>query len=303
MKVVIVGPGAMGCLIASKLAKANHAVCILDYDKKRSKIINKRGIKIADKNGISNFSIPCTTSAKKIGVSPVVFLCVKSYDLQSAIRKALPLIDVNTTVVLIQNGLGNIERIAQFVDKNRIVCLTTSYGATCVAPGYIKHEGTGPTCVASAVRSGMNKARFVANILSDAGFEVSIQKDINAMIWGKLVINAAINPITAIYNVRNGVLLKRKKLRELMHATALEVANIARAKGIKLPYSDVIKIVDTVCQKTANNVSSMLQDIRRRSRTEINYITGTVVKEARKLNISVPICEMLVKQILQKIRR
>lgn len=298
MKVVIVGPGAMGCLMAGKLAKANHDVCMLDYDKKRSEIINQRGVKITDKDGISNFfSIPCVTSSRKIGTSPVIFLCVKSYDLQPAIRKALPLVDVDTTVVLIQNGLGNIERISQFVDKNRIVCLTTSYGATCIAPGYVRHEGTGPTCVAPAVRSEMNRAKFVANILSDAGFEISVHENINAMIWGKLVINAAINPITAIYNVRNGVLLKRKKLLELMHAAALEVANVARAKGINLPYSDVINIVDAVCQKTANNVSSMLQDIRKGSRTEINYITGAVVKEAHKLNISVPICEMLVKQI------
>jgi 2-dehydropantoate 2-reductase len=303
MKIVVVGPGAMGCLLAGKLAAVDHIVWLVDHDRQRSQTINRRGIRIADRNGVSRFRVPCTISAREIGTSPLVFLCVKSYNLQSAIRKVIPVLETDTIVVLIQNGLGNVERISSFVDKKRIVCLTTSHGATCAGPGYIRHEGTGPTCIASAVKSEIDKAKLVAGILSGAGLEVSVQEDIDAMIWGKLVINSAINPITAIYNVRNGVLLKRKKLRELMHGVALEVANVARAKGIKLPYSDVTAVVDAVCQKTAGNISSMLQDIRKGKRTEIGCITGAVIKEARKVNVPVPLCEMLAKQIAHKTKK
>jgi 2-dehydropantoate 2-reductase len=122
----------------------------------------------------------------------------------------------------------------------------------------------------------------LAAALQSANFHVNIVEDAQSLIWGKLVVNAAINPLTALLRVPNGELLERPSAREMMGILASEVARVAEAEKIRLPFPDPIAAAEAVARKTAANHSSMLQDVLRGAPTEIDAICGAVVQAAQK---------------------
>jgi len=140
----------------------------------------------------------------------------------------------------------------------------------------------------------------IEEALRSAGFKVETVEDAQSLIWGKLVINAAINPLTALLKVKNGELLERTFVRELLQALARETANVANAENVILPFDDPIAKAEEVALKTAANTSSMLQDVLRGAPTEIDAICGAVVQAAEKHKIGAPInwtCWQLVRAL------
>jgi 2-dehydropantoate 2-reductase len=141
----------------------------------------------------------------------------------------------------------------------------------------------------------------IEEALRSADFHVNIVDDAQSLIWGKLVINAAINPLTAILRVPNGRLLELPAAREMMKALALETARVAEAENIRLPFPDPIAAAEEVAHRTAANHSSMLQDVLRGAPTEIEAICGAVVTIGQKYDMDTPInwaCWKLVKAIV-----
>jgi 2-dehydropantoate 2-reductase len=128
----------------------------------------------------------------------------------------------------------------------------------------------------------------VEKALRSAGFGIEVVEDAQSLIWGKLVVNAAINPLTALLKVKNGELVKRPSAREMMKVLAEETAQVAYAEKVDLPFKDPIVAVEDVAQKTAENTSSMLQDVLRGAPTEIDAICGAVVNIARRHGIQTP---------------
>jgi 2-dehydropantoate 2-reductase len=127
-------------------------------------------------------------------------------------------------------------------------------------------------------------------------------EDSQSLIWGKLVINAAINPLTALLRVPNGSLLKSPSARQMMRALATETAQVAEAEKVSLPFSDPIAAAQDVASRTAANHSSMLQDVLRGAPTEIDAICGAVVNIAQKHNIHTPAnwtCWKLIKALTE----
>jgi 2-dehydropantoate 2-reductase len=135
--------------------------------------------------------------------------------------------------------------------------------------------------------------RVYADWFQLAGFSVKTFSDMDGLIWGKLVVNAAINPLTALLGVPNGELLKLPTARVLMANTAREVASVSTAKGVQLPFNDPVAEVEEVARKTAKNHSSMLQDIKRDAPTEIDAICGVIVEAGTQLGVPTPINDTL----------
>jgi 2-dehydropantoate 2-reductase len=129
----------------------------------------------------------------------------------------------------------------------------------------------------------------LTDLLGRAGLVVETVTDIRSVQWGKLVINAAINPITAILGIPNGELLQRPAARSLLQTTAREVAAVAVARGVHLPFPDPVIACEAVASQTAANYSSMLQDIRREAPTEIDFINGAVVRAGEKTGVATPV--------------
>jgi 2-dehydropantoate 2-reductase len=187
-------------------------------------------------------------------------------------------------VVTLQNGLENYETLTRSLGLNRVALGTTTTGATLLGPGLARAGGEGIISIQRNQALGPLEAG-----LKSAGFNVQTVEDAQSLVWGKLVINAAINPLTALLRVRNGELLEHPSARELMGMLAKEVAQVAFAEKITLPFSDPISAVEDVALKTAQNHSSMLQDVLRNAPTEIDAINGAVVITAQKHGLEVPV--------------
>jgi 2-dehydropantoate 2-reductase len=189
--------------------------------------------------------------------------------------------------------LGNLEAIAPMVNPEKIIGGVTSHGATLINTGHIRYAGKGDTIIGRMNQQIDDDLSQIANLLSEAGIETKVSSDVEGTIWSKLIINAAINPLTAITRLKNGQLLESEETRRLLDLVAEESGEIVKLAGISLVYSEIKSKVYDVCEATAQNTSSMLQDILRGRRTEIDAINGAIVKKAKDLNINAPVNEML----------
>jgi 2-dehydropantoate 2-reductase len=295
MKIVVVGPGAMGCLFAGLLAESElYDVWLIDKNQIRAKEISDYGITIegiGGKRTIENLHV--VSNSALIGYADLVIICVKSYDTLKATDSIKQIIRDNTIVITLQNGLNNVEIISEIIGKEKVIAGITSLGATMLDVGHIRHAGVGDTVIGEIDGTISKRIESVAEIFRNANIQIKITDNIYGSIWGKLIINASINPITAITRLSNGELLEHEYTRNLLRLSAEESANVALASNILLPYDDPVFAVESVCRATHLNVSSMLQDVLKGRRTEIDAINGAIVKEGKKNGIKTPINESL----------
>ncbi|MFH1458120.1 MAG: 2-dehydropantoate 2-reductase [Candidatus Omnitrophota bacterium] len=294
MKIVVVGPGAMGCLFAAFLSKSKEEIWLLDKNKERAGRINQDGISLEGVSGNWHAQVKATSEAKEIGEADLVIICVKSYDTKQAVARSKALLGQNTSVLTLQNGIGNIEIIGEGVGSDKVIGGVTNEGATLLDTGRIRHAGKGETVVGRIDGKIPVQMRFLREIFNKAGLETRISRDIKGLLWSKLIINVGINALTAITRLNNGKLVEFEGTRKILRDAVTEATRIAKRKRIKLIYDDPLAKVEAVCEATAGNVSSMLQDVLRRRRTEIDFINGVVVRQAQELGIPVPVNSILL---------
>ncbi|MBI4335461.1 MAG: 2-dehydropantoate 2-reductase [Candidatus Omnitrophica bacterium] len=293
MKIAVVGPGAIGCLLAAFLSKAKQDVYLIDHNPERVKSIQLDGIKVEGVSGEFNIKIHATSQPKEIGACDLIIVCVKAYDTEEAIRSVRDIVGENTQVLTLQNGIGNVQILNDCVGEEKVIGGITSHGATVLGVCHIRHAGKGETIIGKANGKVLGPVRDVAAILNKAGFETKVSRDINGLIWSKLIINVGINALTAITRLNNGRLMDYNGTRDIMRAAVGEAVKVAKRKKIKLAYDDPIQKVEGVAKATGSNVSSMLQDVLRKRRTEIDFINGAIIRQAKPLNIPTPVNEVL----------
>jgi 2-dehydropantoate 2-reductase len=197
--------------------------------------------------------------------------------------------------VTLQNGLGNREALQLALGDRAVAVGVTTAGATLLEPGHVLGH-PGKTVLAGS--PGQRHAIFV-ELFQGAGLEAELSPDIEPLVWRKLVANCAINPLSALLGVTNGALLDAVESRQILERAAREAGAVAAALGIDLG-EDPASIATDVARWTAGNRSSMLQDLGRGARTEIDAITGAVVREARRLGVPVPVNEELYADIRRR---
>jgi 2-dehydropantoate 2-reductase len=175
-----------------------------------------------------------------------------------------------------------------------VIAGVTNHGSTLLGIGHVRHAGKGETIIGKADGRVLGAIRDVAGVLTKAGFETKVSRDIDSVVWSKLIVNAGINALTAITRLKNGALIEREECRQLMRSAVQEAVKVVKRKRIKLMYDDPIQKVESVCRATSANISSMLQDILNKNRTEIDFINGAIVRQAKALNIPTPVNEVLM---------
>ncbi|MCX5865261.1 MAG: 2-dehydropantoate 2-reductase [Deltaproteobacteria bacterium] len=289
-RVAIVGPGALGCLLATTLCRTRGDIWVLDHDSQRAALLQHSGLTLERAGRIEHFSIQATADAQKIGPVDLVLLCVKSPALGQTLPSLLPLLTKNTLLLAWQNGIGHLPVLLGAQLPCAVALAVTSLGAHLVGPGHVRFGGAGATSLGfldEAPPEAQLALQGAAELFRVAGLEVRVEVDILAQVWNKLLINVGINALTAIHNCKNGALLENGEALALMRAAVLEAISVAQAKGIAIAPEPVARTI-AVCQATAGNISSMLQDVRAKRQTEIAAINGAVLEEARRLGISAP---------------
>jgi 2-dehydropantoate 2-reductase len=294
MKIVIVGPGAMGCLFAAYLSKSKEEVWLLDKNKERAGKLDNSGISIEGVSGKWNARVRATADPKELGIADLVIIAVKSYDTKSAITHAKPVIGEKTGILTLQNGIGNIEIISEVVGPDNVIAGTTNLGATLISDTHIRHAGYGETIIGKIDGSTPVILRQIRELFNKVKLETKISRDIKGILWSKLIINVGINALSALTRLHNGRLIEFEGTRRILRDAVTEAVKIAKRKRIRLIYEDPLAKVEAVCEATSGNVSSMLQDVLRRKRTEIDFINGVVVRLGQELGIPVPVNRVLV---------
>jgi 2-dehydropantoate 2-reductase len=291
--VLVVGTGALGCLFAAQLAGAGFRVRMLGSWLEGLTALNNLGVTLASADG-SLRSYPVKASANPRDFAGIRFalVLVKSWQTERAADQLLDCLAVDGVALTLQNGLGNREELVNKLGAERVAVGIVRAGATLLGPGQVRSGGNGIISVARHAR-----VQPLLDMLTKSNFQVETSDNVDSLAWGKLVINAAMNPLTALLRIENGELLKRPLARELWQQLAAEVVDVATKKNIVLPFADPIKAIEDVILPTTTNQTSMLQDVRRGAPTEIDAINGAVVAAGREVGVPTPINETMWKLI------
>ena len=282
--ILLVGTGALATLFAARLGEAGHSVSMLGTWKQGLQALRENGARIVDADGNERaYQVHATDDPHEVSGAKFAIVLVKSWQTERVARQLkLSLADDGHALTL-QNGLGNRETLTRDLGAGRVSLGVTTTGATLLAPGLVRTGGEGTI----SIEQDQALAPLEAALRS-SNFNLQIVDDAQSLIWGKLVINAAINPLTALLQVPNGELLARPIVRKMMASLARETAEVAAAEHVHLPFSNPVSAVEDVARKTAKNHSSMFQDVRRGAPTEIDAICGAVTKRAEFHGIDTP---------------
>jgi 2-dehydropantoate 2-reductase len=223
---------------------------------------------------------------------------VKSWQTLRAARQLAECLAPAGVALTLQNGLGNRETLEEALGAERVALGVTTTGATLVRPGLVRPGGEGTTSLGAHPR-----LEPLVDLLRQAGFATEVVPETDDLLWSKLVINAAINPLTALLHCPNGELMDRPSARVLMGAAAREAAGVAAALGRHLTYADPVAVAEEVACRTAVNHSSMFQDVQRGAPTEIDAICGAIVAAGEECGVPVPVNRtlwLLVKASIEK---
>lgn len=285
MKILIVGTGALATLFAARLSAAGHPITMLGSWENGLRALQKNGARLIDTDSAEYaYPVEATDNPADCKGARFALVLVKSWQTEHVAGQLAECLAENGLALTLQNGMGNREFLSGALGLPRVALGITTTGATLLGPGLVRAGGEGVVSVEAHPRLGPLEAA-----LAGAGFTVQVVNDADALVWGKLVINAAINPLTALLRVPNGELLQRPAAHKMMSVLAQEAAAVATAQGIHLPFEDAVTAAEDVARKTAANHSSMFQDIRRGAPTEIDAICGAITKTGEKVGVSTPV--------------
>jgi 2-dehydropantoate 2-reductase len=282
--ILIVGTGAMASLFGARLSPYAD-VTLLGTWKEGVKTINEGGVRLVEADGTEEiFPVRAILEPLDCQGAHYALVMVKSWQTNRAANQLVECLAEDGVVVTLQNGLGNLETLTDVLGAERATLGVTTMGATLLGPGHVRAGGVGLTHIASHPR-----ITPLVDLFQQAGFEVDTAEDLDTLVWGKLVINAAINPLTALLGVPNGELLEYPHALVLMAEVAEETAEVAKARGVELPFTEASAAAVEVAGRTASNRSSMLQDILRGAPTEIDAICGAIALEGESLGVPTPV--------------
>jgi 2-dehydropantoate 2-reductase len=293
MGTLIVGTGALACLFAAQLEKSGNDITILGSWPEGVEALRRHGVRFVDLDGSKHsFHVKVIETPDRAGNFAQCLVLVKSWQTQRVAKQIGNCLSKNGMALTLQNGLGNAEILMKVLTPDRVALGVTTVGARMLEPGCVQFTGNGKIYLED--RSGL---REFGLMLCHAGFIVEFVVDPVALLWGKLIINAGINPLTALLRVTNGELLERPAARVLLAEVVKEAAVVAASQGITLSYPDPVIAVEEVARNTATNHSSMLQDILNGRTTEIEAINGAIVRVGEPMGASTPINWVLWKLV------
>ena len=292
MEIGIVGAGVLGSIFGGLFLEKGFSVTLIEVLKERVRLIDKEGLWLQWPNGERTHSrISITSKVNEVGLKDVVMVAVKGYHTRSAIESAMPMIRDDTIVLSVQNGLGNLEAIAETVGPERVVGGITAHSGMPVNMNEVRYVGgLGPLLVIGPY-DGVFRPGFknMVEQFHAAGLDVHTTSDINSVIWKKLIANVSTNVVAALTGLTGGTAVKHEPSVKIIEALSKELGRVARAKGIDIPeLDDPLDFSLKAFASTKDNRVSMLQDVEAGRPTEIGNLNEVIISEGRRFNIPTP---------------
>jgi 2-dehydropantoate 2-reductase len=291
VKIVIVGSGAIGSLYGAFLNMIKDTEVILVGRNPHIAAIQSDGLKIEGVMGDHVFHMTAISHASEVSEADLVIVTTKTYDTVPAALSAKHLVDSGAHVLLIQNGLGTEELVAKELGTTKVLRATTCMGALQESPGIVHATGCGLTEIGSRYPENYPIVQQLSEMMREVGFDVRSSENIEGVVWTKTLVNCGINPVGALTGLTNGEVYENKALRGLVVRLVKEAVQVVKALGVELTTDDPVRYALGTAKATGDNINSMLQDLRAGKRTEIDAITGEVIRLAKELGIDTPSSE------------
>ncbi|WP_070970708.1 2-dehydropantoate 2-reductase [Vibrio sonorensis] len=286
MNIVVLGPGAIGSLWAYNLMQAGHNVSV--WSRSSDKHYHFR---LDDSPSIQLIN----NDIESLHKADLILVTVKAWQVEAALQSIAIHIAPETVLMLMHNGMGSAERLPTTLTQHPILLATTTHGAYKPSVDQVLHTGLGATQVGPYNELG-KQCSFVAEVLQHALTDVNWNEHIEHALWQKLAVNCAINPLTAIHQIKNGKLADPRYHKEITGIVS-EVVLIMNAKGFPAKSEPLCEMIYSVINATAENYSSMHQDVMHHRPSEIDFITGYLLDTAKAQNISAPFNQALFNEI------
>ncbi|MCE2573786.1 ketopantoate reductase family protein [Motilimonas eburnea] len=285
----ILGAGAIGCLFAGNLAKQRQNVSLLTKTQRPN-----QALQLTETTGITH-SFTLNGRTEIDASADVLLVCLKAFQVVLAFEQLQPHIPKQMSVVLMHNGMGTLAPLQKLMPEQRLFCATTTHGALLNEKFSVTHTGIGSTLIGGQEQD-KELGQSIAIELNRALANTSWSDHINEKLWLKLAINCAINPLTAIHQIKNGELLQ-PQFRPILAQICLEFCQVANQQELALTPEALLEQVQHVAQATAANYSSMNRDIYHGRPTENEAILGYLLQCAQQHQIALPVCQQLYQQV------
>ena len=301
MKIAIVGCGAMGSVYAGLFASAGHEVWAIDRWREHVDAMRAKGLRLEGKSGDRTVKVHATTDAQDAGPCELVILATKAMHVASAAQAAKALLGKDTPVLSIQNGLGGPDTAAGILGRERVmVGVVGGFGASIKAPGHAHHNGMELVRLGEFGGPITPRLKKVEETWSGAGFRVKVFDDIDQLVWEKLICNCAYSGPCSINECTIAEVMSDPDLSRVSAACASEGYAVAKAKGVKLGFSDPIAYVRDFGSKIPNARPSVLLDLMARRKSEIDVINGSIPRVGKTLGIAALVNETITSLVKAK---
>lgn len=304
MKITVVGAGAMGCLFGGGLKMAGNNVLLVDVWKDHVERINSHGLAI-DREGVKQaVQVPACLPDELNQTPDLVLVFTKSFHTEAALTSIAGTLAGHTHVMTLQNGVGHVDVIKKFVDLAQIIHGVTTYPCDLVGPGHIRTQGDGQIKMMSVDKQPNEVLTAAKEIFTGAGFNCDIDPDVDAAIWEKLAFNSAMNALTAVLRQPVGAIGDAAEGRALAFEIVDEVVAVAQKLGLAVDVERIGATIQMAMAEHRDHKPSMLQDILKGRKTEIDFINGAAIKTGRSLGLTLPVNETVYRLVktLEKIQ-
>ena len=302
VNLALIGMGSVGLLFAARLlSSVSFPLITVTHRREQATSLAQQGIRVRQTDGTEK-CVPCAAVSLEewSGTADWALIFVKQPQLPDLLCHLLVKPSHPSRFLLFQNGLGHLEMVKEYFPDSPVYAAVTTEGAMRLDDTTVLHTGTGVTWIGPVYAAGerndpvgREQLEQLAAMLRSNGMDVQTTSHIQERMWEKWVINCVVNPLTGILSVRNGVIGKIPDLRELAWDVVNEAVQVAQACGVDLDGEKLYGQVLHVCDRTAANRSSMLQDLSHRRETEIEALNGLLVRLADRRKVDVPVNRVL----------
>ncbi len=293
MKIAVLGAGAIGSWLGGKLAQSGQNVTLLTTNQAHKDAINQRGLTLRENETESVVQLPAESPREFSTPVDLMLLVTKSFQSRQALQDAHQAINQSTVLMSVQNGLGNIETMADFVGDSQIIASTTMMPIDKTAPGVVESKGDGPTYFGFP-RDEKADTAHVEQAFANSGLDLQPVDNILQRIWTKVAFNVGMNAVCALTRGTPGTIGNSPEATLIVQRAAEEAVAVAATENITLDVQSIFDTIAYACREHGDHKASMLQDLLAQRQTEVDALNGAIVERAAKADVEVPVNQMLM---------
>lgn len=296
MKIAVIGAGAMGSIYGGHLSKKNE-VYLVDTNKELIEKIQKDGLVLQENGQDVVYHPNAVTSTEDIGEVDLVILFVKALYSRAALKGNQGIIGKNTYVMTLQNGSGHEDIISEAVAEDQIVIGTTEDNGAVLGLGYVRHGGEGKTNIGMLTEDKNGFLNQMKECFDSCDFNTMIHENIQQLIWAKLFTNVSLSAVTGILQVPMGYIAGNAHAWYLTECLVKEAVAVAHGLGLDFNEEEIIAKVKSASENSPEGITSICADLRAGRKTEVDTISGSVVRASKKCGVPAPTHEFVVEMV------